>query len=1037
MKILKIALIVIFSLVGLVLLAAIFGPMLFKDEIVQRVKQEINSQVNADVDFEDVDVSLLRSFPDLSVRLDNLTIDGLDAFAGNRLLAMKGFQMDMNLMSVLSKSREPEIESITIDGADILLLGLADGQVNYDIMKEAPASPQEEQGDISLSLNKISISDSKFRYIDHAADLSLTLDGLNGTSKIKIDGQNYSTSNQLASSDVTYSQSGMSYLDGATIDTDTDLDINLDNLLLTLRDNTTKLNALSIVATGQVDINDDHQMIDIEYSAPRSEFAQFLSLMPAAYTQDFSDIRSSGALALSGSVKGRLDEKNLPAFVVDAKVTDGEFQYPGYEQDVTGINADLYVSGSGDLSDLLVKSEAFRLQIDGDPLEGKFSVADAMTDPRVIAALRGKLDLAKITKAYPMPGISAADGVLAIDAELDARQSDIMSGSYSDVLASGTAASDQLRITYDPYPMITAEKIDASLSPKSIKITTEQLRTDKSRGSLSMSLDNYLDYVLSDGEVKADVNARFARIDASEFLVESAGNTQISPETDTIMLSSNPLEKLSMTIDAVVDELLYEDYTLQNLTVRADLEQDNLQIKQGEMLLNGSDLIMTGSLQHLGAYYFDDATLTGDVSISGNKLDLNALMPSAEQSTTEENDAAEGYGVIPVPERVEIDVDANLGQVLYADYDLRKVNGSMSVQDETLYLEDVETTTMGGKMSLSGSYETSNPDEPRFSVKYDIKDMNFSKFFGTINTWDALLPIAKFVDGVFNSSLVLEGNLQDNLFPDLSTLSGKGFLQTLDGQLKNSKTLGKVADKLKLDRLKEVKIENTTNWLEVKNGTLEVKKFDAELEGIGFTIGGSHSLTQEMNYKVIASIPKEMLDGNAVGRSLNEGIGFITSEAQKRGLPLESGDSYLMQIDITGNVSNPQTNFTVLGTEDKNLKSFVDEKGQEIKNTITDTIRTTIDKEKEKIRSQADEKVNEVKDSVKTVINKQIDSARTKVEEEVKNKVKDTVTQVLTDELKDKTKDIFGEETKKEEEKIKEAIDDWNPFKKKKKKGDG
>ncbi len=1032
MKLLKISLIILLSLVGLVLLAAVVGPILFKDEIVQRVKSEINNQVNAEVDFADVDVSLLRSFPDLSVKLDDLTIDGIDAFAGNRLLEMKGFQMDMNLMSVLSKSRQPEIESIAVDGADILLLGLEDGQVNYDIMKETPPASQESQSDIVLSLNKISISDSRFRYIDKAADLSLELGDINGQSKIKIDGQDYATSNQLISSDVTYTQSGMSYLDGARIETDTDLDINLDDLLLTLRENSTQINALSLVATGKVDINDDHQMIDIEYSAPRSEFAQFLSLMPAAYTEDFSDIRSSGSLALAGSVKGRLDEKNLPAFVVDAKVADGEFQYPGYEQDVTGISADLLVRGSGDLSDLMVKSEGFRLQIDGDPIEGKFSILDAMTDPRVIAALKGNIDLAKITKAYPMPGISQADGVLAIDAELDARQSDITAGSYADVLAAGTASSDQLRITYDPYPMITMERIAADLSPKAIAVSADQVRTDKSRGAIDLAINDYLSYVLSEGDVRAEVRARFARIDAGEFLVESSAS-DVPADTDTIVLSSNPLDGISLDMDAVVDEIIYENYTIQNLTVLAALQDDALDLRTGEMLINRSDLSVSGTLDNLGAYYFDEATLTGDISIKGDKLDLNALMPAADETaSTEDNDT--GYGVIPVPERMELEVDANLGQVIYADYDLRDVRGAMSVQEETLYLEDVETTTMGGKMNLSGSYETSNIDEPLFSLKYDIKDMNFSKFFGTINTWDALLPIAKFVDGVFNSSLVLEGKLQDNLFPDLGTLSGKGFLQTLDGQLKNSQTLEKVADKLNVDRLKQIKIENTTNWLEVKNGTLEVKKFDAELEGVNFTIGGSHSLTQEMNYKIIASIPKEMLDGNVAGRTLNEGIGFITSEAQKRGLPLESGDSYLVQIDLTGNIKDPKTNFTVLGTEDKDLKSFVDDKGQEIKETITDTIRTTIDKEKEKIRSEADEKVTQVKDSVKTVVNQKIDSVKTKVEQEVKEQVKDTVTQVLTDELKEKTKDIFGEETKKEEEKIKEAIDEWNPFKKKKKK---
>jgi hypothetical protein len=47
-------------------------PYFFKDEILTTVKTEINKSVNAKVDFADVDISLLRSFPDLSLRLERV-----------------------------------------------------------------------------------------------------------------------------------------------------------------------------------------------------------------------------------------------------------------------------------------------------------------------------------------------------------------------------------------------------------------------------------------------------------------------------------------------------------------------------------------------------------------------------------------------------------------------------------------------------------------------------------------------------------------------------------------------------------------------------------------------------------------------------------------------------------------------------------------------------------------------------------------------------------------------------------------------------
>ena len=54
------------------LAAAIAAPFFFKDKIIEKVKEGINKELNAKVDFTDVDISLLRHFPKISVRLEGL-----------------------------------------------------------------------------------------------------------------------------------------------------------------------------------------------------------------------------------------------------------------------------------------------------------------------------------------------------------------------------------------------------------------------------------------------------------------------------------------------------------------------------------------------------------------------------------------------------------------------------------------------------------------------------------------------------------------------------------------------------------------------------------------------------------------------------------------------------------------------------------------------------------------------------------------------------------------------------------------------------
>ena len=203
--------------------------------------------------------------------------------------------------------------------------------------------------------------------------------------------------------------------------------------------------------------------------------------------------------------------------------------------------------------------------------------------------------------------------------------------------------------------------------------------------------------------------------------------------------------------------------------------------------------------------------------------------------------------------------------------------------------------------------------------------------------------------------------------------------------------MGELADKLQVDKLKKMEFINTINFLEVKNGTLEVKKFDTEFQGMTFTMGGSHSLTQNMNYRILAKIPKELIENNVAGQTLNKGLDFITKQAQNRGLNLESGDSYLVQIDLTGNVTKPETNFTILGTEEKDLKSFIDDKSEEIQKQIKDTIQNTIDEKKEELRDEAEETVDIVKDSVTKIVQQKVDTLTKTVVDTVKKVVEEKV----------------------------------------------
>ena len=76
--------IVVVLLIGLL----IATPFLFKDKLVELAKKEANKQLNAKVDFGEFHLSLFKSFPDFRFDIENVSIVGVNEFAGDTLLGL-------------------------------------------------------------------------------------------------------------------------------------------------------------------------------------------------------------------------------------------------------------------------------------------------------------------------------------------------------------------------------------------------------------------------------------------------------------------------------------------------------------------------------------------------------------------------------------------------------------------------------------------------------------------------------------------------------------------------------------------------------------------------------------------------------------------------------------------------------------------------------------------------------------------------------------------------------------------------------------
>ena len=185
-KIVKIVAIV----VAVVLVVAFVAPMLLRGKIAQIVKREANEMLDARVDFEKLDISLLRHFPRASLDLKGLTVVGAGLFEGDTIVAANRISVVVNPMSLFGDDGF-EVTKVILAEPALHAHRLADGKVNWDIVKASGEEPaagegasEEGSSSFSLSIRDFRISDATIRYEDDStgmrfstAPLSLRLRG--------------------------------------------------------------------------------------------------------------------------------------------------------------------------------------------------------------------------------------------------------------------------------------------------------------------------------------------------------------------------------------------------------------------------------------------------------------------------------------------------------------------------------------------------------------------------------------------------------------------------------------------------------------------------------------------------------------------------------------------------------------------------------------------------------------------------------------------------------------------------------------------
>lgn len=589
-KVIKIVLISLLVLIAL----AFAAPYLFKNQIVNLVKKEINKKINAKVDFKDVNISLFRHFPKVAVGLDELQVIGTGLFAADTLIAAKRLDAALNIMSVI-QGTDMTIYSLFVESPRIHVIVNKDGFKNWDIMKPDTVVAATTSGkSFKMALQQYAVHNAYISFKDETAALGTEIFNLNHEGSGDFTSGQFTLKTSTNADAVTVTYGGIAYLSNVKAVADADIQVDNKNNVYSFKTDKISVNDLKINGEGVIkNLAEKGYDMDIKFKSPSTDFKNILSLVPAIYTNDFSKIKASGTAIFDGFVKGLYNQTNIPAYHVNIEVKNGFFQYPDLPKPLQQINIKAQIDNPDGVTDnTIVNVEKAHFEMDQEPFDIRVLVKKPISNMFVDAAAKGKLDLGKVAQLIKLKAGTKLSGLLNADVFVKGNVKDIEQQKFDQFTAGGTIDLNNFLYVAKDYP--TGVKINAlatSFTPAMVDIKTLNGQYLSSNFNGSGQINNLLNYMLQGKPLNASLNLNADNINLNNWMGTSADTTTKGPAAAPFAVPAN----LNILVTTNVDKLQYDKVEITGLSGSLKINDETVTVANvkgnaldGAVMMNGT-----------------------------------------------------------------------------------------------------------------------------------------------------------------------------------------------------------------------------------------------------------------------------------------------------------------------------------------------------------------------------------------------------------------------------------------------------------------
>jgi hypothetical protein len=418
-----------------------------------------NQYLDAEVQFDNVEVTLFSTFPNAGIRLSNgsLVKPRADSVApslpADTLLSFASCLISFNPLAFL-RDGKIIVHRVQVERPNVYVDVHPAGNLNWNILRQDTTAVADTSALPELNIRRVRISDATIVYNDRRNNSRITLEQLNLRLGGRLNADSAQLRLRLDAPSLNVWSNGMQWCDSLPLQFSARLEQANKTQTIRVEQARLSLAGVDFDVTGTLDAGDTASnalRINMDYNLLAPSIPDVLARLPAELSAIFSPFATTGEVAIKGNISGTFGANDLPVLRASWSLSNGRVRSAKHP-DRQGIEL-LETDGTAYL-DFSYKTPSTlqleRLAVQSRALDVRVTAGatDLFTAPYLHSEIKGDIDFTQLKKDLPLPDSLTMRGRVHLDITGECFLNDVLNADVGKIKAHGEVDIDSMQVVY-------------------------------------------------------------------------------------------------------------------------------------------------------------------------------------------------------------------------------------------------------------------------------------------------------------------------------------------------------------------------------------------------------------------------------------------------------------------------------------------------------------------------------------------------------------------------------------------------------------